>query len=201
MPTMEEYLTRPVADRLGRLRTTPDEVAGLLRGRDDATLARRPDARSWSATEIVCHLRDVEELFLVRFQTILAVDDPEILTLGATPERLAAWGIGGAVGHPLDPDRWAEDRQYRSQRGADAARAFRRRRGEAVALLDGLAPTQWRRAGIHQARGRMELGEWVASLAGHDDNHLGQLARAIEGRPLEAPLTESPSPPEGERAG
>lgn len=183
MPSMEEYLTRPVADRLGRLRTTPDEVARLIAGRDDGALSCRPDARSWSPAEIVCHLRDVEELFLLRFQTILAADDPQILTLGADPVRLAAWGIGGAVGHPLDPERWAEDRQYRNQSGALALGAFERRRGETIALLDGLEPAQWRRAGIHQARGRLELGEWVASLAGHDDNHLGQLARAIDGRP------------------
>ena len=26
----------------------------------------------------------------------------------------------------------------------------------------------------------MALGEWVASLAGHDDNHLDQLRRTLE---------------------
>ena len=180
MPTIDEYLTRPVGVRLERLRSTPGEVARLLADRDEAALSRRPDGRSWSPTEIVCHLRDVEELFLVRFQTILAVDDPQILTLGATPEALAAWGIGGEVGHPLDPDRWAEDRQYARQDAAGALRAFSRRRHEVVTLLDGLSPRQWQRGGIHQARGRMDVGEWVASLAGHDDNHLGQLRRTLE---------------------
>jgi DinB superfamily len=183
MPTMEEYLTRPVGDRVARLRSTPDEVARRLDGKDERALARRPDASSWAPKEIVCHLRDVEELFLVRFQTILAVDDPPILTLSATPEALAPWGIGGEVGHPLDPDRWAEERQYSRSDGIEALRAFRRRRSEVVALLDALSPRQWRRGGIHLARGRMELGDWVASLAGHDDNHLDQLRRAVEGRP------------------
>jgi hypothetical protein len=32
MPTMEEYLTRPVRDRIARLRSTPDEVARVLDG-------------------------------------------------------------------------------------------------------------------------------------------------------------------------
>lgn len=180
---MDEYLTRPVGVRLDRLRRTPAEIAGLLEGRDRAALARRPDAHSWSATEILCHLRDVEELFLLRFQTILAVDEPPILTLGATPEALARWGIGGAVGHPLDPDRWAEDRQYARQDPAGALEAFGRRRGEVVAVLDALSSRQWQRGGIHQARGRMAVGEWVASLAGHDDNHLAQLRRTLDGRP------------------
>lgn len=180
---MDEYLTRPVGVRLDRLRSTPDEAALLLEGRDEAALARRPDARSWSPTEILCHLRDVEDLFLIRFQTILAVDEPQILTLGATPEALAACGIGGEIGHPLDPDRWAEDRQYARQDATGALRAFGRRRREVVTLLDALSPRQWQRGGIHQARGRLDLGEWTASLAGHDDNHLGQLRRTLDGRP------------------
>ncbi len=183
MPTREEYLTRPVGDRLARLQRTPEEVTHLLEGRDEAALSRRPDDRSWSPTEIVCHLRDVEELFLIRFQTILAVDEPVILTFGASPEALAAWGIGDRVGHPLDPDRWAQERQYARSDGRAALRAFARRRAETIGLLEGLDPAQWRRAGIHLARGRLPLHDWVASLAGHDDNHLAQLERAVEGRP------------------
>jgi hypothetical protein len=172
MPAMDEYLTRPVADRVARLRSTPD----------DHVLSRRPGDRSWSPKEIVCHLRDVEELFLIRFQTMLAVEDPPILTFSATPEALAAWGIGGEVGHPLDPDRWAEERQYSRSDGIEALRAFQRRRREVVGLLDTLSPRQWQRGGIHLARGRMELSAWVASLAGHDDSHLGQFQRAVDGR-------------------
>jgi DinB superfamily len=147
MPTMDEYLTRPLGVRLDRLRSTPAEVARRLEGRDAAALSRRPDAGGWSAGEIVA---------------------------------LAAWGIGGKIGHPLDPDRWADDRQYERQDAIRALEAFGRRRGEVVTLLDALSPTQWQRGGIHQARGRMNLGEWVASLAGHDDNHLDQLRQTLE---------------------
>jgi hypothetical protein len=32
-------------------------------------------------------------------------------------------------------------------------------------------------------RSRLTLGEWVAGLAAHDDNHLDQPRRALEGRP------------------
>jgi DinB family protein len=183
MPTMDEHLARPIDDRLKRLRTTTDEIRTAIEGKNDTLLARRPEPRSWSPKEIVCHLRDVEELFLVRFQTMLAMDEPAILTFSATPEALAAWGIGGDVGHPLDPDRWAEERQYLRCDTAAALRAFARRRDELLALLDGLTEPQWQRAGIHPRRGRMPLGDWVASLAGHDDNHLDQLRRALDGRP------------------
>src|SRR5258705_10836647 len=95
MPTMDEYLTRPLGVRLERLRSTPAELARRIEGRDAAALARRPDAGGWSAGEIVCPLRDVEELFLVPFQTILAAADPQIPTPGASPAPPARGGARG----------------------------------------------------------------------------------------------------------
>jgi hypothetical protein len=92
-------------DLLARLGLTPETLAAALRGIDHERLRRRPAERAWSATEIVCHLRDVDELFQIRFHTILALHDPPILVFGAAAAELAAWRIGGAVGHPLDPDR------------------------------------------------------------------------------------------------
>ena len=125
MPTMEHYATLPLETRLARLSRTPDEIRAAIDGHADAPLARRPAPASWSATEIICHLRDVEELFLTRFQTFLAMEEPKILAFGAQPEDLAAWGIGDGVGNPLDPDRWAEDRQYGRSDGRQALAARR----------------------------------------------------------------------------
>ena len=110
------------------------------------------------------------------------LDKPKILAFGTAPRDLAAWGIGGAIGLPLDPDRWAEERQYLRNDATEALAAFRRRREEVLALLEGLSPDQWRRAGVHPTRGRLTIRDFVAALAGHDDNHIGQLERALEGR-------------------
>jgi hypothetical protein len=159
---MEEYAARPAAERLQRLERTPDELAAAIRGRDEAALARRPDAKNWAAKEIVCHLRDTEESFLARFEMILAIDDPPL--------------------PGVSPDRWAEERQYLRNDVHDALAAFRRRRAESLAFLRALAPAQWRRAGIHATRGRFAIDDFVTLMAWHDDNHLAQLARALEGR-------------------
>lgn len=168
---------------LERLERTPAELASAVHGYSNEALARRPDSTAWSATEIICHLRDVDELFQIRFHTILALDEPRILVLGADAEDLAPWGIGGLVQHPLDPNRWAEDRQYRRSDPGEALAAFRRRRNEIITLLSELTADQWDRGGIHLRRGRLTLAQWVESLAEHDDNHLDQLRRALEGRP------------------
>ena len=167
---------------MSRLERTPGEVARTIAGARADALASRPDPRSWSATEIVCHLRDVEELFQIRFHTILAIEEPTILALGATPGDLLAWRIGGPIGHPLDPDRWAVERQYIRNDAHEALAALQRRRSEVVTLLSALSPAEWQRGGIHPSRGRRTLVEWVSSLAAHDDNHLDQLRRAVEGR-------------------
>jgi len=182
MPTREDYLRQPLERRLARLAGTADELTEAIRNRSAAQLTRRPDATNWSATEIICHLRDVEELFRTRFHTILALDDPTILTFSAEPAALASWGIAGAVGHPLDPDRWAKERQYARSDPHQALAAFGRHRTETGVLLDSLTDAQWLRGGIHLRLGRLTLGDWVASLAAHDDNHLAQLERAIHGR-------------------
>ena len=87
------------------------------------------------------------------------------------------------MGNPLDPDRWAEELQYSRSDPTRALAAFSRRRSETVALLNSLTDAQWLRCGIHPQRGRVNLGYWVASLASHDDNHLDQLKRALDGRP------------------
>lgn len=170
MATLAEYQAMSIQQRMQRLQRTPDEVARAIEGKTDDDLRRRPAERQWSPTEIICHLRDVEELFRIRFHTILALDDPKILTFNAEPAALATWGIAGGVGHPLDPDRWAEERQYPRSDPSQALAAFGRHRAETGVLLDSLTDAQWLRGGIHLRLGRLTLGDWVASLAAHDDN-------------------------------
>ncbi len=182
MATREEYLKQPLEQRLDRVARTPGELATLLRDRGDAVLSRRPDGKNWAPVEIVCHLRDIEELFMVRFQTMLAMNEPKFLVLGTLPPNPAEWGIGGPVRPAIDPDRWAEERQYlRNDTGAALA-AFRGRREESLAFLRRLTPEQWQRGSIHATLGRATYGDWVALMAAHDDNHVAQLQRALEGR-------------------
>jgi hypothetical protein len=162
MPTMEEYAKQPREQRLKRLERTADELAAAVRGQGAAALARRPDAKNWSPTEVVCHLRDIEEAFMLRFELILATDQPRL------------FGV--------NPDRWAEERQYARNDVGDAVAAFRKRREETLAFLRGLAPGQFERAGVHATRGPMKIDDLLTLLAWHDDNHLDQLRRALEGK-------------------
>ena len=181
MATMEEYQRQPVGARLDRMARTPDDVEAAVQGVSEATLARRPDPRNWAAKEVICHLRDIEELFMLRFHMMLGTDNPTFLVLAELPPHPDRWGIGGRVGMPLDPDRWAEERQYLRCDVAVALQSLRRRREESLALLRALTPAQWKRGSVHVTLGAMTFEDWVALMAAHDDKHLAQLRRALVG--------------------
>src|SRR5207253_2330405 len=99
------------ADRLSRLATTPEDLADAVRELDDTTVSRRAGPSEWSAKDVICHFRDVEELVILRFHMMLAMDDPKVLVLGREPSD-PAWGFTQEVPYLMDPDRWRLERQY-----------------------------------------------------------------------------------------
>jgi uncharacterized damage-inducible protein DinB len=150
-------------EQLARMERTVNDYAAVVKNVSDAQLTKRPDPKNWSAKEVVCHVRDIEESFMMRFLSIMAMDDPKFL--------------------PVEPDRWAVDRQYQRNDVQEALAAFKTRREETLRFLRGLKPEQWERGGIHATRGRMTLKDFVELMAWHDDNHLDQLKRALDGKP------------------
>lgn len=161
MMSMEDYGKLPRDERLARMARTADQLATAISGQPESALSRRPALKAWAAKEVICHLRDTEESFMLRFQTIAAMDDPRLL--------------------PADPDRWADERQYSRNDAVEALHAFRRRREESLVYLRSLAPQQWQRGGVHPTRGRMSVDDLVTLMAWHDENHLEQLKRAVRG--------------------
>jgi uncharacterized damage-inducible protein DinB len=163
MLSLEEYAKQPREQRMQRLRRTADELGAAIKGQSDAVLSRRPDAKNWAAKEVVCHLRDSEQVFLERVEQILAMDvDP---ALGNT-----------------NPDREAEERQYLRNETDEALAAFRRRRAETLETFGRLTAAQWEKGGIHPVRGRLTIDTILTIVAWHDENHLEQLTRAMQGR-------------------
>src|SRR5262250_1423238 len=94
MPTVEEYAKQPFDARLARMARTPDELLDATRDQTEAILSRRPDAKAWAAKEVICHLRDTEDVFFIRFHAIVENDEPKMYF------------------DPNAAERFAEDRQY-----------------------------------------------------------------------------------------
>jgi hypothetical protein len=163
-PSADAWFRRTPDERLARLASTPGQVASVIEGHNARTLARRPAPDAWAPVEVVCHLRDTEEAFGHRFEQILAMEEPALPQMGPA-------------------DRWAAERQYLRHDPAVALAHFRLRRGETLETLVGLSPSHWQRGGEHRTRGRLSIDMLVALMASHDDNHVEQLTRSVEGRP------------------
>ena len=177
MMTRDELASQPVEQRLERMARAADNLAAAIRGRSEAALARRPGPANWAAVDIICHLRDTEELFMLRLEMIAAMDEPVLAAAGMGARALRL----GPDGQPDAPNRWAEDRQYLRNDAVEALGTFRRRRQETLAHLWALSPEQWQRGGLHPRRGRMTVGDFATEMAWHDDNHLDQLRQTLEG--------------------
>ena len=176
----QDQLEHSRPDRLTRLAKTPEDLADAVRGRDDVALSRRSGPSEWSAKDVVCHLRDVEEVVILRFHMMLAMDDPKLLVLGREPSD-PTWGFSQEVPYPMDPDRWRLERQYERHDAGAALSAFHRRRGEVLTFLRALSAQQWERGSIHPSGERWAFDDWTAGLARHDDAHLRQLRDVLAG--------------------
>jgi len=163
MLTLEEVAKQSRKQRFKRLERPADDFAAAITGRDDAELSGRPDAKNWAAKEVVCHIRDAEELFLECLKAMISRDEPEF-------------------GQPDHGDRWAEERQYLRNDTSDALSVFRKHRAATLTFVRARVLGDWDRGGSFGGLGRMTVDYLLAVMAWHDDNHLDQLKRALEGR-------------------
>jgi FMN phosphatase YigB (HAD superfamily) len=133
-------------------------IVGALDTATEATWQARPDPAEWSLTEIVCHLRDVDvEVNVPRFHAIVETDNPF---------------ISGADTHP-----WAVERDYQSQSGPEALKAFCAARGHLADFLAGQPLSVWNRTARHALFGPTTLAEIVGWILDHDRIHLEQLQK------------------------
>jgi FMN phosphatase YigB (HAD superfamily) len=157
--------TRQPQSLLANLYSTPAALDGLCRDLPEAAWSFQPQPGEWGLTEIVCHLRDVEqEVNLPRVRRMLGESNPFI------------------SGEDTDP--WAERRGYRYQDGLQALNQFTQARLELIALLERMPPDCWQAPARHAIFGPTTLLEVVRILTAHDRAHIQQVhqnLRAISG--------------------
>jgi hypothetical protein len=130
-------------------------IEPLVRGAEDAFVSWRPEAGAWSVREVIAHLLDEErEDFRVRLGLLL--EDPE-----------SDWP-------PIDPERWATERDYASRDVAETVEAFLAERQASIAWLNALTSPDWNRA-KDQPWGSMTAGDLLGAWVAHDLLHARQL--------------------------
>jgi hypothetical protein len=160
---MDPYLRRILA-RLGTLDpievlgTTPTALESLVAQLGESGLDASYAPGKWPARVIVAHLADTELGIGFRLRQAVAVphDDP--------PHAV----------QPFDQDAWAA----RSSRldPSLSVEAFRALRALNLALFAGFSLDDWSTDVFHPERGFESVDAMVRFLAGHDLNHLDQLA-------------------------
>jgi hypothetical protein len=142
------------------LEGAPAVLARLLEG---VTQAQAQGARGgdegWSVVEVVCHLRDAEEIGLGRMRVLRDAAEPTI--------------------DGFDQLALARERGYASADLRAAQAEFAARRAAHIAELRALTPEQWQRAGLHRANGPLTLLNHALHMTWHDAVHLAQIARQI----------------------
>ena len=142
------------------LTVAPETLAGLLRGisQDRARSARDGD-EGWSVVEVLCHLRDAEEISRERMRAMRDRDNPVILA--------------------YDQMALARERKYEQDDPAAALEAFARLRAGHVAELAALRPEQWDRTGQHNETGVISIYAHSLHKVHHDAIHCAQIARQL----------------------
>jgi hypothetical protein len=110
----------------------------------------------WSARQILCHLADCELVFAFRLRQALAEDRHVI--------------------QPFDQDRFAS--AYSAYKADAALAVFSAVRQWNLAFIGQVKPEQFAKPVNHPERGDMTFRDLVATMAGHDLNHLRQIETA-----------------------
>lgn len=138
---------------------TPKKLARLITGVSASELRRQPVPGKWSIAEILAHLADTEIVVAYRIRAIL--------------------GSPGTPIQPFDQDKWAEAMSYNRSDARRSLGNFTAVRKANLSLLKSLSPAQWKYHGMHAERGKESI-ETIARLsAGHDLNHLKQIAKIV----------------------
>ncbi len=134
----------------------PGKLKRAVSGLSKAQLLRRPRPKKWSIQEILGHLADTEVVYGWRLRMMLAQPGLPI--------------------QPYDQDIWASSLKFKRQPAAKLVEQVRVLREANMRLLKSVPRPWWNRYGMHLERGKETVGRTVVLLAGHDINHLNQIA-------------------------
>jgi len=145
-------------DVLTVLASTPERIRMLVSTLGPGGVLRSHAPGKWNVQQLLLHLAQTELAFGMRAR--MAVTTPDYVI------------------QPFDQDRWMQ-----VEPGTDAAMAltaYEAMRAMNLAFFRHLSPEQRRIAVTHPERGRIDVWEIAASLAGHELHHLAQIEAVAE---------------------
>lgn len=157
-PICRESHPESDAAALRGLAETPRSLERLLRGLSEKSFDWNYGPGKWSIRQVVCHLRDCELNFSVRWRKLVSEPDP---VLGA-----------------FEQDDWARETRYAKQNSKGALAAFLALRAANLEMLKLAGAPAYGRTGTHPSYGRMSVRHIFRHVLYHDRKHLDQIAVA-----------------------
>ncbi len=128
------------------------EIATTLRDPNDGD-------RGWTTLEVLCHLRDYDQIFQQRARLIASEENPRFT--------------------PSDHEALARDRRYNEQDLRQVYADLVNSRATFVEFFQSLRDEQWERAGVHPERGPFSMTDACAQVGTHEILHTEQILRIL----------------------
>ena len=141
---------------------TPSRIAEASKGLNDEQLRRKPAADSWSANEVLAHLRACADVWGSSIMAILTQDRPTL--------------------RYISPRTWIKKTNYTDLEFAASFRAYTDQRQDLLQLLRALPHEDWLRAAIVKAatKHREEtVFSYAQRMAQHEAGHCEQVERIL----------------------
>lgn len=142
------------------LETNRGVFQSLLSDKEEDEYRWKPDEKSWSLLEIVCHPYDEErEDFRARVKNTLF-----------TPHLQPS---------SIDPPGWVISRKYAEQDYKERLAAFLSERNDSIEWLKSLQNPVWENTYHHPALGAMTANMFLVNWLAHDYHHIRQINRRL----------------------
>ncbi|MCC6147604.1 MAG: HAD hydrolase-like protein [Anaerolineaceae bacterium] len=162
----EPFISRP--DTLAAiLLATPAIFDFYQRKLPDMAWRTAPEKNAWGLLEIISHLRDTEkEIYSPRVLKQITQENPYF--------------------ESIDPQAWANERNYSSQNWRSNLQQFTAERLKTLHQLSSLPADDWQRPAHHTEIGHITLLDLVNTIARHDIEHLDQAHQQLKRLDLQA---------------
>jgi hypothetical protein len=149
------------AKALRTIRKTPAILTSILHDvTQEQASTLRDGADGWSVLFIICHMRDLEAVYLQRARDLLA-DEPVFRT-GPTNAELVIMN------------------DYVAQDIGETLAEYVARRRESIAVFEALTEDQWNLTGMHPEQGPATMLDVAINIGLHDVDHIEQVIRCLE---------------------
>jgi uncharacterized damage-inducible protein DinB len=149
-----------MTEELAKLEHSFHEVIDFAKTYPESLRSVKPDDKAFSATEVIYHLLEVENLWQRRIKMLVTTTNRNF--------------------EPIDPDAQAQANNYNSKPFQKGLEEWFEAREETVDLIDEMSESERRIIGVHPKYGEMDTHRIVEIMLDHDKQHLAQLERTVK---------------------